>query len=72
LGKKCIICGEEAEFCIKGTSDYYCKECAEEHFADLSVLHKVEEEAQRLNEIIKEKMKEEKEESNSEEEEEIS
>ena len=61
LGKKCIICGEEATFCIKGTSDYYCQECAEENFADLSVLQKVEEEAQRLSEIIKEKMKEEKE-----------
>lgn len=67
MGKKCIICEEEAEFCIKGTSDYYCKECADENFADLSVLKKVEEEAQRLGEIIKEKMKEEKE-SDSEEE----
>ena len=72
MGKKCIICGEEAHFCIKGTSDYYCKECAEEHFADLSVLQKVEEEAQRLNELIKEKMKEEKDEESSEEEEELS
>jgi len=58
LGKKCIICGEEATFCIKGTSDYYCQECAEENFADISVLQKVEEEAQRLKEVIKERMKE--------------
>jgi hypothetical protein len=56
LGKKCIICGEEAEFSIKGTSDYYCKECAEEHFADLSVLKKVEEEAQKLKDVIKKRI----------------
>jgi hypothetical protein len=56
LGKKCVICGGEAEFCIKGTSDYYCKSCAEEHFDDIAVLQKVEEEAQRLKEVIKKKM----------------
>jgi hypothetical protein len=56
LGKKCIICGEEAEFCIKGTSDYYCKGCAEEHFGDINVLQKVEEEAKRLKEFIKKKI----------------
>jgi hypothetical protein len=56
LGKKCVICGGEAEFCIKGTSDYYCKGCAEEHFDDIGVLQKVEEEAQRLKEFIKKKI----------------
>ncbi|MBW2992146.1 hypothetical protein KY345_02920 [Candidatus Woesearchaeota archaeon] len=59
MGKKCIICGEEAEFCIKGTSDYYCKECAEESFNDISMLKNVEEEAQRLDKYIKEKIAEE-------------
>ena len=56
MGKKCIICGKEAEFSIKGTSDYYCKECAEEHFADIKVLSKVEEEAQKLKDIIRKKI----------------
>jgi hypothetical protein len=56
LGKKCIICRGEAEFCIKGTSDYYCKDCAEEHFDDINVLQKVEEEAQKLKRIINEKI----------------
>lgn len=56
MSKKCIICGEEAEFCVKGTSDYYCEECAEENFSDLTLLQKLEEEAKRLKEYIKEKM----------------
>jgi len=56
MGKKCIICRKEAEFRIKDTPDYYCEECAEENFADLSVLVKVEEEARKLKELIKEKL----------------
>lgn len=55
MAKKCIICEEEAEFTVKGTSDYYCKECAEEHFADLDMLQKVEEEAISLKEYLKNK-----------------
>jgi len=44
MPKKCILCEEaEAEFIVKGTSDSYCKECAEEHFADLSLLVKISE-----------------------------
>lgn len=42
MPKKCIICGAEAKYCIKGTSDYYCDECAEENFADITLLQKVE------------------------------
>ena len=34
----------------------YCQECAEENFSDLDLLVKVEEEAQRLKEFLKEKM----------------
>jgi hypothetical protein len=56
MPKKCIICTEEAIYKIKDTPDYYCEECAEENFADISVLIKVEEEAQRLKEAIKGKM----------------
>jgi len=54
--KKCIICNVEAVYKIKDTSDYYCQECAEENFADLNMLLKVEEEAQKLKQFLKEKM----------------
>ncbi len=36
--KKCIICGKEAVYAIKGTTIYYCDECAKELFSDLSCL----------------------------------
>ena len=49
---KCIICGEEAKFMIKDTSDYYCEECAKENFNDLELLQKVEEKARRIKEMI--------------------
>ena len=59
MGKKCILCDAEAEFRIKDTSDYYCKDCAEDSFADISVLVKVEEEAQRLKNVIETRIDEE-------------
>ena len=52
MAKKCLICNTAAEFCIKGTSDYYCKECAFDQFGDLAYLVKVEDEAKRLQEVI--------------------
>lgn len=55
MGKKCIICDEEAEFCIKGSSECYCRGCAEEHFGDVKMLQKVEEEAMNLKQCLKEK-----------------
>lgn len=62
MAKKCIICGAEAVYKIKDSADYYCADCAEDNFADLSLLVKVEEEAQRLKQVLKEKMDEEAEE----------
>jgi len=56
MGKKCIICHEEAVYKIKDTSDYYCEQCAEENFSDLKMLVKVEAEVQLLKEAIKEKI----------------
>ena len=41
--KKCVICEEEASFAIKETTDYYCKECAEEQFGDVSYLIAIDE-----------------------------
>ncbi len=53
MGKKCTVCDAEARYKIKDTSDYYCQECAQENFADLSLLVKVEEEAQHSKEFLK-------------------
>jgi len=54
--KKCVICSKPAVYMIKDTADYYCEECAEENFADISMLIKVEEEAQRLKEFVNQKL----------------
>ncbi|MEM4756187.1 MAG: hypothetical protein QW594_03575 [Candidatus Woesearchaeota archaeon] len=43
MPKKCILCDESASYKIRGTSDFYCFECAKESFSDLSLLEKVEE-----------------------------
>ena len=58
MGKKCIICEDEAKYLIKDTSDYYCEECANESFGDLSVLVSVEEQAKKIKQMIEEKAKE--------------
>ena len=55
MTKHCIICNDPAIFQIKDAPDYYCQNCAEENFADVSMLVKVEEEAQKLKEYVKEK-----------------
>ncbi|NQV08476.1 hypothetical protein HQ529_01340 [Candidatus Woesearchaeota archaeon] len=52
MGKKCIMCEEDAGFCIKGTSECYCEECAKEHFSDLDLLQRVEEQAQSLKKAV--------------------
>ncbi len=55
MGKKCIICGEEAKYHIKGSSEYYCEDCAKEHFSDISVLVSVEEQAKKIKQMIDDK-----------------
>lgn len=55
MRKKCVVCDAPAQYRIKDTSEFYCKDCAEEHFADLQLLVTLEEEAQRLKEYIREK-----------------
>ena len=54
MPKKCILCGEEAAYAIKGTSNYYCEDCAAENFSDLAMLIKVEQIAQNLKERLDE------------------
>ena len=55
MPKKCIICGEEAKYRVKDTSDFYCPDCAQEQFGDLSLLVSVEEEAKKIKRLIDEK-----------------
>ena len=50
MGKKCIICKEDASLSVKGTSDFYCRDCAEENFDDLSYLEKIDETEKRKDE----------------------
>ena len=52
MGKRCIICQGEAIYSIKDTSDYYCPECAQEQFSDISMLVKIEEKAKKLMQYI--------------------
>ena len=50
--KKCIMCEKPAMFCIKHCNDYYCKECAHEHFNDLTFLVLVEKQAEALKQAM--------------------
>ena len=40
--KKCLVCGEIAEYCMRGLpNNAYCKECAQNYFKLLSYLEKL-------------------------------
>ena len=52
MPKKCIICGDEAVYRIKDTSDFYCTDCAVENFSDIDLLQKVEETVKKVKEDI--------------------
>ncbi|HLC46183.1 MAG TPA: hypothetical protein VJI75_00415 [Candidatus Nanoarchaeia archaeon] len=54
MTKKCVICDEDADLAIKGTSDYYCRECAEQQFGDITVLVSAEDSAQQLKDKVNE------------------
>ncbi len=54
----CTICKEkDVTLRMKNTQHYYCKPCAEELFADISYLEKIENEAKLLKKEISEKLK---------------
>jgi hypothetical protein len=55
MGKKCIICNDKAIFAIKGSSEYYCDDCAHENFSDIELLQKIDEQAKIIKNLIKEK-----------------
>ena len=56
MAKKCVVCDAQADFRIKDTSEFYCQECAEDNFSDISLLMEVEEQAQQLKETIKKRL----------------
>lgn len=62
MNKTCIICGEAAGYVIKDSTDAYCKECAIECFNDISFLQGIEEQAQELKKLVKERIEEEEQE----------
>ena len=43
MSKRCLICEQQAKYAIKSTKDYYCEECAQDQFGDISYLVKIEE-----------------------------
>ncbi len=52
MPKKCIECGKEASLKIKDSSEYYCKECAEEDFGDIALLVSLEQDAQKIKKLV--------------------
>jgi len=40
--KRCISCNLAAEFVVKGSNEYYCRECAEMELGDFSMLVSLE------------------------------
>jgi len=52
---KCGLCDMDAEFFIKGSNGGYCKDCAEDGFADVSYLLSAEEQAKALKKVIDKK-----------------
>jgi hypothetical protein len=41
VSKYCVICGEKAQYFIKGSSKGYCRDCAKEYFGTLGHLERV-------------------------------
>ena len=48
------MCEKNADLMIKGTSDFYCRECAVEQFGNIEVLVSVDDEANRLKKKVDE------------------
>lgn len=52
MQKKCTLCGDPAQYAIKGSTEFYCEECALENFGDLSYLITVEQQALELKKFV--------------------
>ena len=57
MSKKCMICGSDAAFHIKDSSEYYCEDCAQENFSDLQLLEPLHSQAQKIKEMIEQRAK---------------
>jgi hypothetical protein len=55
---KCIICKNDAVYCVKGTTTAYCAECAVNCFSDIGFLEHIEEGAEKLKKEIDKKTEE--------------
>jgi hypothetical protein len=58
MAKKCIVCGEKANFRIKQGNEFYCEECAQMQFGNIALLEKIESDAKKLKKYIEDKQKE--------------
>ncbi len=56
MSKRCIICDEDAVYQVKGTNNYYCKDCAKEYFNDVKLLVKIEDEISAMKKFVEEKV----------------
>ena len=45
--KKCVLCNLKAEFVVKDSSEYYCKECGEMQFGSIDMLVAIEQKVRR-------------------------
>ena len=46
--KRCILCGLEANFVVKNSSEYYCKECGEMQFGSIDMLVPIEKQLSKI------------------------
>jgi hypothetical protein len=56
MPRKCMICGENAVYSIKDSSDFYCEECAKESFSDTELLEKLEDRAKAIKKLVDERI----------------
>ena len=61
MSKRCLICEQQAKYAIKSTKDYYCEECAQDQFGDISYLVSIEENKLQQEKNTIEKMEEDQE-----------
>lgn len=38
--RKCVMCQDKGIYHVKGSNDFYCRECAKEYFGNLTYLEK--------------------------------
>ena len=56
MEKVCIICDKKADYLVRGTNNAYCADHAKEFFSDTSYLSTIKDEANRLKQMIDERI----------------